>query len=167
MTESYLEYLAARLRAVEDIEFESAQPGSAALRAEIGERAVSVYVKRDFDPAPPGDVAFVANALSDMRALVDGLRRHEDLPASELLAIEWRQARAAAGPWSAWLERDNIGGCDIISVNDPNDPRDLYIDVDGEVAPSRLLLEVARARQDLPALVQWARSRSTRRGPTA
>lgn len=166
MTEDYLEYLAARLRRVDDIEMGDAQPDSSSLLAEIDGGAASVEVKRDLDPAPAGDVNFVANALSDMRRLVEALLRGEVLPASELLRIEWRLAGAANGPWSAHLERDSVGGCDIIAVNDPHDPRDLYIYIDGELAPTRLLLEVARARQDLPALVQWARNLGNRRDPS-
>lgn len=164
MTDDYLEYLAGRLRRVQDIKIgEEVQSDSLALHAEVGGRSVRMEVKRDFDPASPADAEFVAHALSDMRRLIEALRSKKTLSASALLAIEWRSVGASGGPWHAHLEQDKVGGCDIIAVNDPHDPRDLYLYFDGELAPSRLFLEVARARQDLPALVQWARSRNDER----
>lgn len=166
MTDDYLEYLATRLRQVDDIERGDALPDSSVVPARIDGHTARVEVKRDSDPAPLGDVCFVASAFSDMRRLVEALRRREVLPAAELLRVEWRLAGTAGGPWFAHLEREKSGGCDIISVNDPHDPRDLYIYVDGEPAPSRLLLEVAWARQDVPALVQWARNLGSRLEPS-
>ena len=155
MDNDYLPYIEERLAAVEglDPQFRNLLIGN------VDDQSVQFTATRDLERASLEDSIFIANALRDLRSLVRHLQGGALLGNDALLEIEWRVIKSSPGFWIAHLDDDHTGGCDIISLHDERDPRDLYLSINGREAPSRLYEEIAMAHQAIPALLQWIRAR--------
>jgi hypothetical protein len=159
MDESDLRAAEARVTAVADLEMrlEGAEGGSR-IAGRLGDEEVEIQVRRDLEPAPEGDVRFVADALADMRRLLRAVRSGEQLTSGEITSIEARVAAASPGPWTAFIESDGgQAGCDVIRVSERDDQPDMYLWMGADLAPSRVFRLVAAARQGIPALLALVR----------
>ncbi|PKQ31646.1 MAG: hypothetical protein CVT62_07310 [Actinobacteria bacterium HGW-Actinobacteria-2] len=148
------------LAAVEDVEWhlERVAAGASRLVGVLGGAAFELEVSRDREPASEGDLQFVGASLGDLRRLVALRETGARLDPEEALLIRERYEAASPGPWVASIEADGgLAGCDVILVSDRDDQADMYLWVDGELAPSRLFRVVAFARQAIPDLLEHAR----------
>lgn len=160
LSEPYLDEIRARWEAVRDIGVEIAggPDGHANLLAGHAPSQVELRVRREGDPASDGDVLFVGHAFSDIPRLLGALGSGSSLPAEYADGIGMRIPSAGPGPWTAFIESDGgIGGSDVIRVSESDSEPDMYLWLGLDLAPSAVYRFVAKARQDLPALLAAAR----------
>jgi hypothetical protein len=160
ISELYRDEIRARWQAVRDmaIEIATGPDGHAKILVRRGARQVELRVTRDGDPAGDGDVLFVGHVFSDIPRLLDAIESGSPLPAEDATEIGMRIASASPGPWMVFLESDGgMGGDSVIVVSESDSEADLYLWLGPDLAPSRIFLFVAEARQDVPALLAAAR----------
>ena len=74
-------------------------------------------------------------------------------------AIERRAAAASPPPWKAFLASDGgVAGSSVIWVSDRDDEPDMYLWLDGAIAPDADFEFVAAVRQDVPRLLEAVRN---------
>jgi hypothetical protein len=129
----------------------------------VGVRGSSrLAVRRDRDPAPLGEVEFIAISRQLLPRLTASLRSRVKLvPKDEVEKLEKSFEKLETGSWTAYLEsRHAIGGDSMIRTS-TTDERDLYLLLDGKIAPEadiefvavahEVLVEVIRAYRRLEA----------------
>lgn len=114
--------------------------------------------KRDSDSAAPTDVEFIGYLRQDLRRLLAHLRGVELVDRASLDEIQRRLNAASGAPWTEWLESEGTAGDNIIWVSDGDD-RDLYLYLDGRLAPDDDYRLIALARNALPDLIGQAMRR--------
>ncbi|MCE1173830.1 MAG: hypothetical protein LWW77_04385 [Propionibacteriales bacterium] len=153
----------AHLKWVAGVEFATSNQGSEQTGVRVLANGVEsvMVVTRDSEPAAPGDVEFVAHCVGDLHGLYLMATSTESARPEFLTEIAARVEAASPAPWCACIEADGgLGGCDVILVGpDDSDDPDLYLWVDGSLAPSDYLRFVAAARQDIPRLLEAVRAR--------
>lgn len=118
----------------------------------------TIRVKRDLDPARIEDVEFIAQSRADIVALVNAFQSGEGLDGEELDAMEERYSKAAPAPWRAFVQTDGgLGGTNVIQVKGPDDAPDIYLWLDGEIAPPEDYEFVAAARNAIPIMISAMR----------
>jgi hypothetical protein len=141
-----------RLRSIGDVAF-FAHAGTVVVRTRDG--TATMLVRRDLDLANVADTEFVSHSISDVRRLMDSITSGMDLGQDVKQEIAARVEGASPGPWRAYIESDGgQGGCDFIQVSDSDDEADMYLWIDGDLAPMAYFRFVADARQDIPALLE-------------
>jgi hypothetical protein len=124
-------------------------PGEVRVRWADG-RVATMRVMRDLAPAAAADVSFVAHAREDVARLLSG-------SAAARSDVAARAAAASPAPWRAFCESDGgLGGCSVISVGELDPEPDLYLWLDGEIAPDADFEFVAAAREGIPRLLALA-----------
>ncbi len=116
-------------------------------------------VKREFQNASVADVVFIAHARNDVRRLLAALRQATPMSADELSDIEHRMDEISPGPWMVSLESGGgLAGCNVITVSHEDDEPDMYLWLEGDLAPDPDWVFAAHARHDIPMLLSAARS---------
>lgn len=121
-----------------------------------------LFARHDLEPAPDGDIAFIALARNVLERLVDALDGGDpqSISREELDEIAAVTDRATSGPWTPFIEeRQPIGGSSVIWVGGDDFGADMYLWLGDEMAPGELFDFVAHARQDVPWLVDEIRRR--------
>jgi len=158
--ESYLDEIQARLVGIRGITAEvvSDPGGNAKILADAGGRREELRVMRDLQTAGNGDVLFVGHAFSDVERLLEVVRSGTHLSVEDAAEIAIRITTASPGPWTAFIESDGgQAGCDVIRVSESDDEPDMYLWIGSDLASSAIFRFAAAARQDIPALLAFAR----------
>jgi hypothetical protein len=153
---------AAHLEWVANVDFQPAEDGQRAAIRVLADGVESMMeVRRDAEPAAPGDVEFVAHCISDLRQLLSAATSAESVTPAFLSEVGARIEAASPAPWRACIEADGgLAGCDVILVgSDADNESDLYLWVDGALAASDYFRFVGAARQDVPWLLDALRAR--------
>jgi hypothetical protein len=131
-------------------------------RAAAAGPAAGLRATRDDGPAGAALASFIAHAREDVLRLVAAVRRSERLPDAELDAIAARAGAAGPAPFDVFLEADGgMAGCNLIWVGgaDHDEEPDLYLWRGDDLAPDADWVFIAYAREDVPRLVEAARTR--------
>lgn len=136
--------------------------GDAFIRTNQNNGDDKLRIKRDRDPAPDEDLAFIALARNVIQDLISALRSNSlALTQQDQLAeIEAVVRRATSGPWTPFIEEDqSIGGCSVIWIGPDEHGPDMYVWLGSEIAPKADIEFIARYRDDVPFLISEIRRR--------
>jgi hypothetical protein len=118
------------------------------------ESVEQMLVQHDSDPAPAGDVDFVAHCREDTRYLLTVAMGMQAVDRVRVTEIADRLRQTTPGVWTAFLEtQGGLAGPSIIQFSVPDFGPDLYLEAYGEAAPDADYAFVAAAHEHLPRLV--------------
>ncbi len=136
--------------------------GEFVVEISAGSRKQVLRLFHDREPAPRGDVTFVASALNDIDALLRLVNGRETVESSSLREIGERYEAATTGPWVCHLESaGGLGGSNVITME--GSEADLYLELDGGTAPDIYWSFVAVAHSEIPKMLASLRGEQDNR----
>ena len=113
-------------------------------------------VRHDLAAAPEPDLEFVAAVRADVDALLGSLNSRASLSPDHLAKIVGRHNSATPGPWQCYSESGGgLGGSNVITLGGSD--ADLYLYLDGRLAPDPEWVFVALAHSEVPPMVDAVR----------